>query len=61
MFALSNGTNAKLRQARADFIASDTSTGLGESTRGEVSSGTDRFAELRNVEGVSIRLGTQRV
>ena len=48
----------KLQQARADFIASDTSTGLGESTRGEMDQGQDRFASIRNVDGVAIRSRT---
>ena len=53
-FSLTKGatdgdTYPKLRQARADFIASDTSTRLGESTRGEIGPDPERERKERPI------------
>ena len=47
--ATDGDTYPKLRQARADFIASDTSTGLGESTRGEIGPDPERERKERPI------------
>ena len=57
--ALSNGAAYPiLQQARNDFIASDTSTGITIPWRGAIVTGDDRYQDLRSAEGVTIRLGT---
>ncbi len=59
MFALYNGAAYPiLQQARNDFKASDTSTGITIPWRGAIVTGDDRFQDLRSAEGVTIRLGT---
>ena len=56
---LSNGAAYPiLQQARNDFKASDTSTGITIPWRGAIVTGDDRYQDLRGVEGVTIRLGT---
>ena len=58
MFALSNGTTyPKLRQARADFISSDTSTGITESSRGEIGPDPERVVAERS-PGINTLAGT---
>ena len=50
MFALSNGTTyPKLRQARADFIDSDTPTGITEPSRGSIGPGWTREPKERPI------------
>ena len=57
--ALSNGAAYPiLQQARNDFKASDTSTGITIPWRGAIVTGDDRYQDLRSAEGVTIRLGT---
>ena len=58
MCALSNGaTYPKLRQARADLKASNTSTGITESSRGEIGPDPERVVAERS-PGINTLAGT---
>ncbi len=56
-FALSNSAHAKLRQARADFIASDTSTGITGPSRGAMGPDPERVVAERS-PGINTLAGT---
>ena len=56
-FALSNSAPAKLRQARADLKASNTSTGITESSRGAVGPDSEREVVERS-PGINTLAGT---
>ena len=56
-FALSNSAHAKLRQARADFNSSDTSTGITEPSRGAVGPDPERVVAERS-PGINTLAGT---
>ena len=56
-YSLSNDANDKLRQARADFIASDTSTGITEPSRGAMGPDPERVVAERS-PGINTLCGT---